>query len=329
MSEFGPRIMTSERRVAVKHLPEKLSVKEGRRFFREVEPHLQADRPRVVLDCSRVRQFDRAGVRVLLCCLEEAMKRNGDVKLAAIPPGAAAILELTRAGRLFEAFDNTADAVHSFQQRPLRPVQHAPRPEYSTVASGADNCLDRGRSDVHNRLLGSEATMRITARWPMRQIAGCLLLLLVAPFATAATSIQQETSPSRQDISSAQAQSQDANAEARKAGTEPFQPEMLPNSPGALRSQTADNNSQLSSQQPSPNLPQNSTQEPAGTAAAGLIKATGVAASEPAGAAIAPAKQKRARSILIKVGVIAGASVAIGSVVALSKGSPSRPPGAR
>ena len=35
----------------------------------------------MVLDCSNVRQLDRAGIQVLLRCLEEAMKRNGDVKL--------------------------------------------------------------------------------------------------------------------------------------------------------------------------------------------------------------------------------------------------------
>jgi hypothetical protein len=63
------------------------------------------------------------------------MKRNGDVKLAAIPPGAAAILELTRVDRLFEAFDNTADAVNSFQQLPANGFQQALGPEYSTSAS--------------------------------------------------------------------------------------------------------------------------------------------------------------------------------------------------
>jgi hypothetical protein len=51
----------------------------------------------------------------------------------------------------------------------------------------------------------------------------------------------------------------------------------------------------------------------------------GVAASRPAGAAIAPAKQRRVRTILISLGVIAGAGIAVGSVAALSHGSPSRP----
>jgi hypothetical protein len=40
---------------------------------------------------------------------------------------------------------------------------------------------------------------------------------------------------------------------------------------------------------------------------------------------IAPAKQRRARSFVIRVGIIVGACVAVGTVVALSHGSPSQP----
>jgi hypothetical protein len=71
------------------------------------------------------------------------------------------------------------------------------------------------------------------------------------------------------------------------------------------------------------------SQEPQGTAAAQAARTHGGAASKPAGAAIAPAKQRRTRSLLIKLGIIAGAGVAIGTVYGLAKASPSRPPGAR
>lgn len=74
-----------------------------------------------------------------------------------------------------------------------------------------------------------------------------------------------------------------------------------------------------------PEQQQNNSARPVGTAAAPYEKATGVPASRPAGAVIAPAKQRRVRSFLIKVGVILGAAVAVGTVVALTKGSPSRP----
>ena len=65
--------------------------------------------------------------------------------------------------------------------------------------------------------------------------------------------------------------------------------------------------------------------KPVGTAAAPYERTMGIAASRPAGAAIAPAKQRRVRTIVISLAVIAGAGIAVGSVAALSHGSPSRP----
>jgi anti-anti-sigma factor len=100
----------------VKHLPETLSLKEQRQFFAEVESHFNIDRPCIVLDCSKVREMDRSAIHFLLCCLEEAMKRNGDVKLAAIPAQSRALLQATGADRLFEVFDTSAEAVTSFRQ---------------------------------------------------------------------------------------------------------------------------------------------------------------------------------------------------------------------
>ena len=74
---------------------------------------------------------------------------------------------------------------------------------------------------------------------------------------------------------------------------------------------------------------QGTLQKPAGTAAAPAPTITGVAASKPAGAAYAPAKQRRVRVLLIKVGAVVAAGAALGTVAALSQGSPSHPPGAR
>jgi hypothetical protein len=83
--------------------------------------------------------------------------------------------------------------------------------------------------------------------------------------------------------------------------------------------------------QPLPPLSQDAqppNQKPAGTAAAESNHPSGVAASEPAGIAIAPAKQRRVRTVVLRVGAILGAGVAIGSVVALTEATPSKPPGA-
>lgn len=70
---------------------------------------------------------------------------------------------------------------------------------------------------------------------------------------------------------------------------------------------------------------QQNQKQPVGTAVAPVVKPEGVAASRPAGAAIAPAKQRRVRSFAIRVGLLVAAGVAIGTVAAASLGSPARP----
>lgn len=66
--------------------------------------------------------------------------------------------------------------------------------------------------------------------------------------------------------------------------------------------------------------------EPLGTAAAEGVNTAGNGASRPAGAAIAPAKQNRRRSLLIKLGAVAAVGVAVGTVAALSRKTPGNPP---
>jgi hypothetical protein len=149
--------------------------------------------------------------------------------------------------------------------------------------------------------------MRESGHWPMRLITGCLVVLMLFPFEAGAAPWQQET-----------------NSTAQGAGAASQAP--LPDSPGSVRSQTVAANPQSNGAQP---YSKEQGQEPVGTAAAKSVETTGVAGSNPAGAAIAPAKQRRTRAVLIKVGAIVGAGVAVGTVMALSSGSPSRPPGSR
>ncbi len=113
--------------------------------------------------------------------------------------------------------------------------------------------------------------------------------------------------------------------------------DQLPDSPSTSQTSSAQNaaptapqTSAPQTQEPAPAQPQsqNPSREPLGTAAAETVPTSGVAASRPAGAALAPAKQRRIRSILIKTGALVGIGVAIGATMALSQGSPSKPPGA-
>jgi anti-sigma B factor antagonist len=100
--------------VIVMELPEKLKQAEVRTLMDDLRPVLETDRPRIVLDCSRVEHIDSAGVDMLLHFLHEAMKRDGDLKLAAVSPASAIVLEMMRVDRLFEVFETPEEAARSF-----------------------------------------------------------------------------------------------------------------------------------------------------------------------------------------------------------------------
>jgi hypothetical protein len=96
----------------------------------------------------------------------------------------------------------------------------------------------------------------------------------------------------------------------------------LPNSPSSTKQQPENVTTGTQAQEaPTQN-------QPTGTAAAQRGAVSGSMLSRPAGVAIAPEKQHRTRSFLIKMGFIAGAGVALGTVAALSMASPPKPPGA-
>jgi hypothetical protein len=142
---------------------------------------------------------------------------------------------------------------------------------------------------------------------------------------------------------------QSTNSETSNPAIRSATPQELPDSPGAVWAKSQSPDPQATAAQSSGAQPSSGaiTQEPAsdtgngdkdkndqklqrpvGTAAAEAPKVSGITAAEPAGAAIAPAKQHRVRTLVIKMGAILGASAAIGTVVALSAATPSKPPGA-
>lgn len=106
--------METSRPVVVKRMPERVNQRQARDFLKDVQPFLKSDRPQLVFDLSQVKQLDSAGVEMLLHCVGEVMKRDGDLKLASLSPEAAVVLELTRTDRLFEIYSNSTDAARSF-----------------------------------------------------------------------------------------------------------------------------------------------------------------------------------------------------------------------
>jgi len=171
--------------------------------------------------------------------------------------------------------------------------------------------------------------MKTSRDWLVRIIAPLLIATLMSPIAYA---VPQAPTSDQHDESS---------------------PDKLPDSPGVAPNSNQQRSSQkpvsqsdsISTQLQSPPTvstaqnqalsssgtaaQQSGSHEPLGTAAAESIPTMGIAASQPAGAAVAPAKQRRVRTILIRVGAVVGVAAAVGATVALSEGSPSRPPGAR
>jgi anti-sigma B factor antagonist len=105
------------RAVTVHEVPERVTPAAERRFLLDLQNYVETERPRLVLDCSAVQQMNNATMHLLLSCLEEAMKRNGDAKLAAINPEAKAALDSMGVSRLFEIFATAAEAVQSFRHR--------------------------------------------------------------------------------------------------------------------------------------------------------------------------------------------------------------------
>ncbi len=135
-----------------------------------------------------------------------------------------------------------------------------------------------------------ERHVTISAYWLQRQITAGLVMMLTSSL------LAQTTPPA-------------ASQQGGAATAGPVQTDSRPT--GQPTPQTS---------QPAQEAPQ-----PVGAAVAPYEKTVGAASSRPAGAVIAPAKQRRAHSVLIKVALIAAGAAAIGTVVALSKASSSRP----
>lgn len=164
-----------------------------------------------------------------------------------------------------------------------------------------------------------------------RPIALCLAMLLAVPFGMAST-----TPVSSAPATAGTQPTADARGSEEKASVAEY-----PDSPGASwalsqqqstppQPQSAPAQPQSAPAQPQPNAPQQTPADqqntaPVGTAVAPYVKADGATAARPTGAAIAPGKQKRSHSLALKLGLIVGGAIAIGTVAGLSLGSSSKP----
>lgn len=106
--------MLSHRPVIVMQMPEQLDSVGARAFVEELNPLLDFPRPRIVFECSQIRYLDSAGIEMMLQCLEAAIGRDGDLKLAAVSPEAEIVLQPPQKAGVFQQFASSDEAVRSF-----------------------------------------------------------------------------------------------------------------------------------------------------------------------------------------------------------------------
>jgi anti-anti-sigma regulatory factor len=95
--------MNTQSAIMIK-LPETFSGKQARKLGRELKSKLLAGSANVLVDLSRVRQIDLAGIEGLLDCMELVAKNDGALQVGEISPEAATFLELTKMDQLFNKF---------------------------------------------------------------------------------------------------------------------------------------------------------------------------------------------------------------------------------
>lgn len=154
-------------------------------------------------------------------------------------------------------------------------------------------------------------------------VALCALLIVQTAAATAQEPVQnaKASSTATAEMSSSQPVEELPSAPVPQSSTQPQQTQPA-QQPASQPQQPASQPQQQNQQQPGP--PQDG-QAPVGTAAAPYEKPTGIPGSRPAGAAIAPAKQRRVRAIVISLAVVLAGAGAIGAVAGMSKASHSQP----
>lgn len=104
-------------------LPERFSSREARTLASELEIRLLNDRPCLIVDFSRVKQIDVAGLNGLLRCMVKIARRDGAVQLGEISPEAETMLELTRMNHIFDMFPRISENATTLQVVPAQAVE--------------------------------------------------------------------------------------------------------------------------------------------------------------------------------------------------------------
>ncbi len=84
------------------------------RLAEALNQQLEAGRPRIVVDLGGVGYASSAALRALLAGVKGARGAGGDLRIAAVTPEVAKVLEMAGFDGIVRRFDDTAAAVASF-----------------------------------------------------------------------------------------------------------------------------------------------------------------------------------------------------------------------
>jgi anti-anti-sigma factor len=120
---FWPRaqdgVMESPSALLIR-LPQRFRVNEARALSVELDRRLACDQPCLIVDFSKVKQIDTAGLNMLLECMVKIARQDGAVQVGDISPEAATMLELTRMDRVLEMFPRISEDTATIRVVPAR-----------------------------------------------------------------------------------------------------------------------------------------------------------------------------------------------------------------
>ncbi len=270
-----------------------------------------ADGP-VIVDLSECDTLDGADIDLLLHCLAQTAGCDTELVLVARPHGIRVLLDVVRISSLVSVFSSVEKALG-----------------YSPLRNSRSESVWPNQCRQHRRAEMNRSVRRFAKFLSIILLCGVFLIASEAPMMACAPQSSQSEAGAQNSNSSVPETPQPQAPQSSES-----QPAPQPQATQSSDQQTAQPSAAQGSDQPTaqPSAAQGSDQQPtlppSGAAGAKASDAKGAPAAQPVGAAVAPARQHSHRSLLIKVGLVAGAAIAVGTVVAFSAKSPTRPPGA-
>jgi anti-sigma B factor antagonist len=93
---------------------ETLDASSAKAFKEEIAPCITAN-ANIIFDLSKLKFVDSSGLGALLSCLRQIHALGGDLKLCGMIKPVRALFELVRMHRVFEIFNTSEEALHSYQ----------------------------------------------------------------------------------------------------------------------------------------------------------------------------------------------------------------------